>query len=202
MRAVLWLNSNGPSADIRRSLISEADLIVGIDGGSDRALRAGVQVDIILGDLDSTQNSHEGVEKIQLENQESSDLSKAIRYLYKKGYDQMDVIGIEGGCEGHQLGIWGSVVEAPSEVTMRLHSSQTVSYRVAPGCIVFLIDIEPGKHFSVFALEPCQSVTLKGGRWSIENEFFSLSTRGLHNISESSLLRVSTDGNLIVVVHR
>ena len=202
MRAVLWLNSNGPSADIRRSLISEADLIVGIDGGSDRALRAGVQVDIILGDLDSTQNSHEGVEKIQLENQESSDLSKAIRYLYKKGYDQRDVIGIEGGCEGHQLGIWGSVVEAPSEVTMRLHSSQTVSYRVAPGCIDFLIDIEPGKHFSVFALEPCQSVTLKGGRWSIENEFFSLSTRGLHNISESSLLRVSTDGNLIVVVHR
>ena len=202
MRAVLWLNSNGPSADIRRSLISEADLIVGIDGGSDRALRAGVQVDIILGDLDSTQNSHEGVEKIQLENQESSDLSKANRYLYKKGYDQMDVIGIEGGCEGHQLGIWGSVVEAPSEVTMRLHSSQTVSYRVAPGCIDFLIDIEPGKHFSVFALEPCQSVTLKGGRWSIENEFFSLSTRGLHNISESSLLRVSTDGNLIVVVHR
>ena len=202
MRAVLWLNSNGPSADIRRSLISEADLIVGIDGGSDRALRAGVQVDIILGDLDSTQNSHEGVEKIQLENQESSDLSKAIRYLYKKGYDQMGVIGIEGGCEGHQLGIWGSVVEAPSEVTMRLHSSQTVSYRVAPGCIDFLIDIEPGKHFSVFALEPCQSVTLKGGRWSIENEFFSLSTRGLHNISESSLLRVSTDGNLIVVVHR
>ena len=202
MRAVLWLNSNGPSADIRRSLISEADLIVVIDGGSDRAQRAGVQVDIILGDLDSTQKSHEGVEKIQLENQESSDLSKAIRYLYKKGYDQMDVIGIEGGCEGHQLGIWGSVVEAPSEVTMRLHSSQTVSYRVAPGCIDFLIDIEPGKHFSVFALEPCQSVTLKGGRWSIENEFFSLSTRGLHNISESSLLRVSTDGNLIVVVHR
>ena len=202
MRAVLWLNSNGPSAEIWRSLISETDLIVGIDGGSDRALRAGVQVDLILGDLDSTENSHEGVEKIQLDNQESSDLSKAIRYLYKKGYDQMDVIGMEGGCEGHQLGIWGSVVEAPDEVTMRLHSSQTVSYRVAPGCVDFLIDIEPGKDFSVFALEPCESVTVKGGRWSIEDEFFSLSTRGLHNVSESSLLRVSTDGNLIVVVHR
>ena len=202
MRAVLWLNSNGPTADIQRSIISEADLIVGIDGGSDRAQRAGVQVDLILGDLDSTENSHEGVEKIQLGNQESSDLSKAIQYLYKKGYDQMDVIGMEGGCEGHQLGIWGSVVEAPDGVTMRLHSSQTVSYRVAPGCVDFSIDIEPGKDFSVFALEPCESVTLKGGRWSIEDEFFSLSTRGLHNVSESSLLRVSTDGNLIVVVHR
>ena len=30
MRA-LWLNSNGPTADIQRSIISEADLIVGID---------------------------------------------------------------------------------------------------------------------------------------------------------------------------
>ena len=68
MRAVLWLNSNGPTADIQRSIISEADLIVGIDGGSDRAQRAGVQVDLILGDLDSTENSHEGVEKIQLGN--------------------------------------------------------------------------------------------------------------------------------------
>ena len=202
MRAVLWLNSNGPSAAIQKTIISEADIIVGVDGGADRAQGAGIQVDLILGDLDSTENSHEGVEKIQLDNQESSDLSKAIRYLYKEGYDQMDVIGIEGGCEGHQLGIWGSVVEAPDEVTMRLHSSQTVSYRVAPGCVDFLIDIEPGKDFSVFALEPCESVTLKGGRWSIEDEFFSLSTRGLHNVSESSLLRVSTDGNLIVVVHR
>ena len=202
MRAVLWLNSNGPSEDIWRSVISEADLIVGIDGGCDRAQRAGVQVDLILGDLDSIEDSHEGVEKIKLKNQESSDFSKAIQYLYDKGYDQMDVIGIEGGCEGHQLGIWGSVVEAPDEVIMRLHSSQTVSHRVAPGCIDFLIDVEPGNHFSIFALEPCESVTLKGGRWLIEDEFFSLSTRGLHNVSESSLLRVSTDGTMVVVVHR
>ena len=202
MRAVLWLNSNGPSTDIQRSVISGADLIVGVDGGSDRAQRAGFQVDLILGDLDSTEISHEGIERIQLESQESSDLSKAIRYLCKKGYDEMDVIGIEGGCEGHQLGIWGSVAEAPDEVTIRLHSSQTVSYRVAPGSVDFLIKIEPGKRFSVFALEPCESVTLKGGKWSIEDEFFSLSTRGLHNVSESSLLRVSTDGNMIVVVHR
>lgn len=202
MRAVLWLNSNGPSEDIWRSVISEADLIVGIDGGCDRAQRAGVQVDLILGDLDSIENPHEGVAKVQLKNQEASDFSKAVKYLYNEGYDQMDVIGIEGGCEGHQLGIWGSVVEAPDEVIMRLHSSQTVSHRVAPGCIDFLIDVEPGNHFSIFALEPCESVTLKGGRWLIEDEFFSLSTRGLHNVSESSLLRVSTDGTMVVVVHR
>ena len=136
MRAVLWLNSNGPTADIQRSIISEADLIVGIDGGSDRAQRAGVQVDLILGDLDSTEIHMKESRKFN-GNQESSDLSKAIQYLYRKGYDQMDVIGMEGGCEGHQLGIWGSVVEAPDEVTMRLHSSQTVSYRVAPGCVDF-----------------------------------------------------------------
>ena len=202
MRVVLWLNSDGPSVDIRSSIINEADLVVGVDGGGDRAEKAGVQVNLILGDKDTLENSHEGVERNEKKNQDSSDFTKAIQYLYEKGYNEMDVIGIEGGCEGHQLGIWGSVVEAPPEVRLRLHSSRTVSHRIPPGSIDFSIDIEPGKHFSVFALEPCESVSLKGGRWSIENEFFTLSTRGLHNISESSSLRVSTDGNLVVIVNR
>ena len=202
MRAVLWLNSNGPSAAIQKTIISEADIIVGVDGGADRAQGAGIQVDLILGDLDSIENSHDEVERVHLKNQESSDLSKAIHHLWDLGYDEMDVIGIEGGCEGHQLGIWGSVLESPDDVALRLHSSHTVCHRVAPGSIDFLIETKPEELFSVFALEPCESVTVIGGRWSIEDEFFSLSTRGLHNISESTLLRVSTDGNVIVVVHR
>ena len=52
MRVVLWLNSDGPSVDIRSSIINEADLVVGVDGGGDRAEKAGVQVNLILGDMD------------------------------------------------------------------------------------------------------------------------------------------------------
>ena len=77
-----------------------------MDGGSDRAVGSGFEIDLIIGDMDSVE-LQDSTARGYIEDQQSSDLAKAIEYLYGKGYEEFDVVGIEGGLESHQLGIWG-----------------------------------------------------------------------------------------------
>ena len=116
MRALLWLNADGPSDELIAQLIERADIVAGVDGGSDRAVGSGFEIDLIIGDMDSVELQDSTAPRVRLEDQHSSDLAKAIEYLYGKGYEEFDVVGIEGGLESHQLGIWGALAEASGDV--------------------------------------------------------------------------------------
>ena len=134
--------------------------------------------------------------------QQSSDLAKAIEYLYGKGYEVFDVVGIEGGLESHQLGIWGALAEAPGDVGITLHSDRSEIHRISPKLGETLVEVPIGSEFSVFALENCNSVTVIGGKWGLNGESLRLSTRGLHNIAEASTLSFSSDGVLVAIINR
>ena len=47
MRALLWLNADGPSDELIARLIEGADIVAGVDGGSDRAVGSGFEIDLI-----------------------------------------------------------------------------------------------------------------------------------------------------------
>ena len=81
MRALLWLNADGPSDALISQLLDGADIVVGVDGGSDRAVGSGFEIDMIIGDMDSVGLQDSAVARIPLEDQQSSDLAKAIEYL-------------------------------------------------------------------------------------------------------------------------
>ena len=47
MRALLWLNADGPSDELIARLIEGADIVAGVDGGSDRAVGSGFEIDLL-----------------------------------------------------------------------------------------------------------------------------------------------------------
>jgi thiamine pyrophosphokinase len=202
MRALLWLNADGPSDELIARLIEGADIVAGVDGGSDRAVSSGFEIDLIIGDMDSVELQDSAALRVPLEDQQSSDLAKAIEYLYGKGYEEFDVVGIEGGLESHQLGIWGALAEAPGDVGITLHSDRSEIHRISPKAGQTLVEVPIGSEFSVFALENCDSVTVIGGKWGLNGESLRLSTRGLHNIAEASTISFSSDGVLVAIINR
>ena len=202
MRALLWLNADGPSDALIAQLLEGADIVVGVDGGSDRAVGSGFEIDMIIGDMDSVRLQDSAAARILLEDQQSSDLAKVIEYLCGKGYKEFDVVGIEGGLESHQLGIWGALAEVPGDVGIRLHSDRSEIHRISPERGRTLVEVPIGSVFSVFALENCDSVTVIGGKWGLNDEVLRLSTKGLHNIAETSPLSFSSDGVLVAIINR
>ena len=202
MKALLWLNSTPPSSTLVEELVESAELLVGVDGGADLASNMGFQVDLILGDMDSLGGVYSEAEYVSLKDQNSSDLTKSILYLSERGYDEVDVVGIEGGEVAHQLGIMGSLAEAPMQVSIKLHTDDSLILRVCPSEAPKEVEVNIGDIFSIFALTNCDSISVSGGKWTFADESLSLSTKGLHNVADSSKLSIDTDGVIILILNR
>ena len=198
MRALVWCNGDTPSEAILAGLIDGAT-IFGIDGGADKASKAGFEVSEVLGDLDSLSGVWAG-QTTELADQSSSDLAKSLNLLAQRGFQEIDVVGCEGGSSSHQLGNWATLCEAIGGPTIRLHHADSIIYRIYSE--ERELSISEGNQFSVFALTPCSNVRIEGAQWELHGSEMSLSTQGLHNTSQSESVKIGADGILAVVVDR
>lgn len=200
MRAVLWCNGETPTRELVTPLLDDAELF-GVDGGAAKAAAAGFEVCEVLGDLDSVDPSEWEGRSTVLSDDSSSDLAKSLGLLQTRGFSEVDIVGIDGGCPDHILGTWAALTEAPSGLDIRLHHARGLTIRAHPDSGALEVLIPKGDEFSVFALEACQSVTIEGARWNLAAEPLSFSTRGLHNQSLGDLISISADGILAVILH-
>ncbi len=201
MRALLWCNGQHPSEIVVEGLLKGA-VCFGVDEGADRAAEAGYEVDQVLGDLDSVDSDRWRGRTYELADQSSSDLAKSLSLLIERGYNEIDVVGSDGGDTSHFLGSWAALCEVPSGAVIRLHHEDSVTHRVHPQEGEREFAVRAGGEFSVFALTPCRSVHLHGARWELDGAPMSLSTEGLHNVGSGESVHIRADGVLVVIVPR
>ena len=200
MRALLWCNGEKPSDRVLTGLVEET-ILFGVDGGANKAAESGFEVTEVLGDLDSISKGWEG-EITELADQSSSDLAKSLILLAQRGFEEIDVVGCEGGSSSHHLGNWAALCEAPAGVTIRLHHEDSITHRIYSEDDTTELHMGVGTRFSVFALSACNSLRIEGARWNLSESPLSLSTAGLHNISQSESVSIGADGILAVLVDR
>ena len=105
--AVIVANGEFPSASVMHRWIDRAPLVVCLDGAANRLLQLGYRPHLIIGDGDSIQpglTERYGVEFLKVDEQETNDLSKAVRHLRKRGCRQLMMLGITGRRDDHTLG--------------------------------------------------------------------------------------------------
>ncbi len=198
MRAFLWCNGDTPSLQTIKSL-GDLSPLFGVDGGTTKAKSCGFMVKETLGDLDSI--SKDGnVEMTYLSDDSHSDLTKTIQELSKRGYDEFDILGIDGGSTGHILGIWGTLAESMGGLKIRLHHHDAVSYRITSEIGEFQIHMRKDQLFSVFALTRCEKISIKGAKWELKNERLEMSTKGLHNRGNDETLMIKSDGIIALII--
>lgn len=104
---VVVANGEFPSASVMHRWIDRAPLVVCLDGAANRLLQQGYRPHLIIGDGDSIQPGlaqRYGLEFIRVDEQETNDLSKAVRYLRKRGCRRLMMLGITGRRDDHTLG--------------------------------------------------------------------------------------------------
>jgi len=201
MKAFLWCNGDLPSLDTINSL-GKITPLFGVDGGTRKATSCGFSVKETLGDFDSIKEDEFNGDKTLLSDDSASDLSKTILELSKRGYSDFEILGVDGGSPGHILGIWGSLAESSPELKIRLHHHNAVSYRITPENNEFQIHMEKEQLFSIFALSKCNTISLKGAKWELENQPLNLSTKGLHNRGNGELLTIKGDGIIALIIEK
>ena len=201
MRGVLWCNGSIPSRSVVEWVLSTEAPVFGVDGGADKARSLGIDVIEVLGDMDSVDESSWKGMTLPLNEQTFSDLAKSIKQLMDRGFEEIEIVGADGGDPSHILGNWGSMNDAPSGARIRIHHEEQVSTRNHPDEGEFSAEFEEGELFSIFAIGSGK-VWISGAKWELHGENLGLSSRGLHNEGTGDVVNIRGEGVLILVSKR
>jgi thiamine pyrophosphokinase len=177
-RALIICNGEMPSSRTLRSLVDGADFVICADGGANKARRLGVVPDLIIGDLDSitaeTKRFFRRVKFIRDENQNNSDLEKALDFVLSKRVTEILVIGATGGRTDHTLSNLSIVgkYHRKANITMK---DRTCEIAVIDRRISF--DAAIGEIVSLLPLGRCQGIRTKGLKYPLRNESLELGVR-------------------------
>ena len=201
MRAVLWCNGSIPTESVVEWVLKSGAPVFGVDGGADKAHGLGVEVSEVLGDMDSIDESAWKGRTLPLNDQSFSDLVKSIEELMHRGFDEIEIVGADGGDPSHILGNWAAMNDSPSGARIRIHHEEQVSTRIHPDDGEVSVEFEEGELFSVFAIGTGK-VWITGARWEVDGENLVLSTRGLHNEGTGGVVKIRGEGVLILISSR
>ena len=204
MNGTRWLicaDGVWPSEQIWKPLIEQADVILACDGALHQCLERGFEPDGVIGDMDSVgkqaiSKRANTIEWINVKNQESSDLAKAIDYARQHASEQIDIIGVQGGPVGHQLAPFFALMEAPQNTTIYSADSRIVCVKNSTNEI---LSIEKGSCVSLFAFGSANGVTLTGCEWALQNETLTSGTRGLNNKSLASEIKLTVEQGAVLL---
>ncbi len=185
-------------------------LVIAADSGLDLAHRLGIDVDVVVGDLDSAEA--ESVQRARAmgaemlvypADKDATDLELAIDAALRGDPSRVILLGGRGGRIAHLLGnvmLLAAPRLADTEVEWRFADSALL--RVLPGRPVRLTG-RIGDVVSIIAIGgPAIGVTTDGLRWILDRATLEVgSTRGISNEMVRPTATVSLDDGLGFVVH-
>lgn len=102
-KVALFLNGTPPS--ITGKNWSEYKMKIAVDGAYLYMKKQGIRVDYIIGDLDSLSPKNiKNIHVLHISEQNSTDMEKALNFIYSQGYTTVDVYGASGLEQDHFLG--------------------------------------------------------------------------------------------------
>lgn len=100
-------NGEPPLPFVIERALRDIDLIIAADGGSSTCMKNGIKPDVVIGDLDSAPDDVQDIfpeaKIIQIDDQESSDMEKAISFALQFFPKRINIIGAIGYRTDHLL---------------------------------------------------------------------------------------------------
>lgn len=194
---ILILTGGGPAPT---TPLPGPDLVIAADSGLGLAAALGVQVDLVVGDLDSVDRSQldvaiadgAAVEEYPTD-KDATDLDLALQAAVDRGGTRIVIAGGGAGRLDHLLGIAMLLSDDRwSDLAVEWHSGWSVTH-VARG--VLTLDTLPEDLVSVIPVSDEVVVSIAGTRWSFEATPLARGTT--HGISNEAL-----GGNIEINVHQ
>ena len=166
---MILANGLFPSEQRCLSILQGAEKIICCDGAADKLIASGLTPRVIIGDLDSLSDEararHASI-LIRDEDQESNDLTKAVRYCMDQGHASVSILGATGLREDHTLGNISLMLEYFPGIELRIISDF--------GCFFLVQSGEPvkshaGEKVSIFSVDNRIRVRARGLKYPLED---------------------------------
>ncbi len=162
-------------------ILDGADAVVCCDGALQTALRRGVKVDAVVGDMDSVSPSvlkrFKG-KTVKVSEQETNDLTKALNYVISEypSVSEITILGATGKREAHTLGNLSLLMEYEKEhgfwergITVQILSDCSTAFAVGNSCSLM---VGEGRAISFFSCDSSLRIKSKGLEWPLDDVVF------------------------------
>jgi thiamine pyrophosphokinase len=173
--ALVIANGEMCAYKILTSLMEWCPYMVVCDGAYTRIKNLQITPDVVIGDFDSIDNvEHElHTQYIHLEDQETTDLEKAIDHLVEKGYSDINVIWASGKRLDHTINNFATLAKY-SEIRIVLIDDYSRSF-ILPK--TYRKRYEKGQVLSLLPIHTCSGITTQNLKYNLDNEALSFGKR-------------------------
>lgn len=195
------LNGDIPEID---SLQKDKYYIYASDGGANRLFEKGIKPDYIIGDMDSVERSYlqefefPDDRFIALEDQDTNDFEKSIRFIMNQGAKAIAVLGFSGGDVEHTFNNWSVMLKFGPQIPLFIINSNRMGFTIRES---FVMDSSNQDKISLIPFGEVYLST-KGLKWELDREYLILGKReGASNMCLGDKVAVEIhDGVLTVFV--
>jgi thiamine pyrophosphokinase len=211
MKAIIIANGQIHDSDLHRSLVAPTDLVICADGGASNALALGLHPQVVIGDLDSFDESlRSRLEKrhcqfiVHPACKDETDLELAVKYAMEQGAQEVFILGALGNRFDHALA--NVLLLALSE--LRSVKAKIIGDREEVFLIrdEALIEGQVGDTLSLLPLtEEVTGIYTKGLEYPLENgTLYRGPARGVSNRLTAPQARVRMGQGLLlaVIIHK
>jgi len=183
---VILADGSFPAHEIPLGYLRNAGRIICCDGSAKSLVEAGFEPEAVVGDLDSLDSGlldRFSNRLVRDDDQETNDLTKAVRWCREKGFDEVVILGATGKREDHTLGNISLLAEYALYIKVSMVTDTGVFIPLRSS---MKLDSFPGQQISVFSLDPLTEVTSYGLRYEMKS-------LKLHNWWRATLNEASGD---------
>lgn len=206
MRAVVFANGTFQAESID---MSDIDLVIAADGGSDHCQKLGIRPQVLIGDLDSTSQSlwedweAKGVKIIRHpQHKDQTDLEIALEYAQEKGADEIYVYGALG--ERLDMTLGNILLLAHPDLTCEIKMiCENEVLSVVRGGSTLILEGRQGDMVSLLPLLPTTAgITTQNLEYPLQEGMLAYgTTRGISNVMKGDQAVISLREGLLCVIH-
>ncbi|MGB0849639.1 MAG: thiamine diphosphokinase [Bacteroidia bacterium] len=198
--ALVIANGAACSYDILTSLMEWCPYIVVLDGAYKRVSALQIKPDVVIGDFDSLPNipNVRNTKFIKIEDQENTDLEKALDHLLEKGYDHINVVWATGNRLDHTV---NNVATLAKYVDTRIVLYDDHS-RVFVLPNTFSKFYEKNTALSLIPVHTAEGIKTKNLNYELKGETLAFGSRsGTSNSAASSgIVKISYEKGVLLLV--
>lgn len=201
---ILVLSGGGPAPT---TPLPSHDHVIAADSGYALAEALGVEVDLLVGDLDSIgstdlASAETGGTPIHAHptDKDATDLELALVAAVARNADRIVIAGGGAGRLDHLLGVAMLVGDDRwADVAIEWHAGTEVAHVVRGE---LLLDVEPGGIVSVVPITDSEA-SITGTRWTLDHEMLRRgTTRGVSNEADDDTVTVTAHSGVLFVITR
>ena len=173
--ALVIANGEMCAYEILTSLMEWCPYMVVCDGAYTRIKNLQITPDVVIGDFDSLENLERELhtQYIHLEDQETTDLEKAIDHLVEKGYTDINVVWASGKRLDHTINNFATLAKY-SEIRIVLVDDYSRSFILPKD---YSKRYEKGQALSLVPIHTCSGITTKNLKYNLNNETLTFGKR-------------------------